>query len=221
MTESRTPYRLANAVERNQIDPDDFLIPSAAERQSLRRGWLAKLVFEPGEDAGDDESPERMFVEVMQVVDGRYAGRLTNEPVSLSAPAYGDLIDFGPDNVIDVVRPNRLRKMLKRQSPHREHLVFTKSYVCFHVFNAVSGPRSDGRESRPTLYAAVDTDGDLVFGCGHSDHEESAADWKVIHPAHVVQDDHTRKMLSRINTGEVAERTSASDPWVTAPDPDL
>jgi hypothetical protein len=84
-----------------------------------------------------------MFVEVAQAVDGRYAGRLVNEPVSLSAPACGDLVDFGPDNVIELVRFNRLRRLtLKRQMPRREQSVFTKSYVCFHVFNAVSGPRA-------------------------------------------------------------------------------
>ena len=100
----------------------------------------------------------------------------------------------------------------------RERLVFTKSYVCFHVFNAIGGPNSDDRKARPTLYAHVDEDdGDLIFGCGQDDHDESAADWKVIHPGHVVQDPDTEDMLRRIARGEIAQRTSPTEPWVVQP----
>lgn len=120
MTDADRAFRLASAVERNREEPDDFLIPSRVERESLKRGWLAKLIFEPGVDAHEDESAERMFVEITQVLKDGYVGRLVNDPMSLSAPTYGDLIEFGPDNVIDLMRLGPLRKMLlKRQASRR------------------------------------------------------------------------------------------------------
>ncbi|WP_162260320.1 DUF2314 domain-containing protein [Nocardioides sp. Root190] len=120
MTDPDRAFRLASAVERNREEPEDFLIPSRVERESLKRGWLAKLIFEPGASAREGESPERMFVEVTRVLEDRYLGRLVNDPMSLSAPAYGDLIEFGPENVIDFMRLGPLRKMLlKRQASRR------------------------------------------------------------------------------------------------------
>jgi hypothetical protein len=121
MTSSEPAFRLASAVERKREYPEDFVIPSRAKRESLKHGWLAKLVFEPGANAHADESPERMFVEITQVVEGGYVGRLVNEPISLSAPSYGDLIEFEPDHVIDFVRLGPVRRMmLKRRSSRRD-----------------------------------------------------------------------------------------------------
>lgn len=226
MTEPDRAFRLASAVERNQENPEGFPIPTRAERESIKRGGLAKLIFQPGTAAHGDESAERMFVKVVEVVEGRYIGRLVNEPISLSALAVGDLVEFGPDNVVSFQRLNWLRrKMLTRQMTRPrdpstrlagERLVFTKSYVCFHVFNAIGGPNIDDRGARPTLYALVDEDdGDLIFGCGQDDHDvESAEDWKAIHPGHVAQDPDTEGLLRRIARGDMAQRASPTEPWV-------
>ena len=82
MTEPDQAFRLASAVKRNQEDPQGFVIPTRAERESIKRGWFAKLLFQPGTAAHGDESAERMFVEVVEVAEGRYVGRLVNDPVS-------------------------------------------------------------------------------------------------------------------------------------------
>jgi hypothetical protein len=86
---------LFDVVERHKAYPRTFLIPSPVERESLRPGDMAKLLF-----AGF----ERMWVEVKICKDGRYVGILANRPVMawLSKVEQGDRIEFGPEHVADI-----------------------------------------------------------------------------------------------------------------------
>jgi hypothetical protein len=80
-----------------------------------------------------------------------------------------------------------------------------KAYACLHVLSA----------TRPVLYICR-VDGDLVFNCGGRDHEQSAADWKVIHSGHLVDLDSTLVDVA-VADGEQIERTAIDKPWVSAP----
>jgi hypothetical protein len=93
-------WRLDNAERRSRADPDTFFIPDRTRRQSLRPGDEVKLVFmletsgEPGV-----EQVERMWVEVQSASEGRYTGRLMNEPVTPHELTSGAEVEFGPEHV--------------------------------------------------------------------------------------------------------------------------
>lgn len=63
---------------------------------------MAKLLFEAIAPVGDELGAERMWVVVQQVAAGRYVGSLDNEPYVITTIAAGDLIEFGPEHVIQV-----------------------------------------------------------------------------------------------------------------------
>jgi hypothetical protein len=88
-------YRLVDVVARSRRHRLTFHVPPEEERTSLRPKDVAKLVF-------DDR--ERMWVEIREVACGRYRGVLLGRPAVLLAVRQGDVVDFGPEHVADVVR---------------------------------------------------------------------------------------------------------------------
>ncbi len=95
-------WRLEDVVVRQRESPRSYPIPRAAERSGLIVGDLVKLVFlleTPGEVEG-----ERMWVEVDQVVDGGFVGRLANEPQFVPLK-LDDEVRFEPRHVASVVFP--------------------------------------------------------------------------------------------------------------------
>jgi hypothetical protein len=88
-------YRLVDVVARSRRHKLTFHVPSEEERTSLRPKDAAKLVF-------DDR--ERLWVEVCEAAGGRYRGVMLGRPAVLLAVRKGDIVDFGPEHVADVVR---------------------------------------------------------------------------------------------------------------------
>lgn len=91
-------YTLTNVEDRHRQYPRDFWIPTANERKAVRPGDMVKLIF-----AGR----ERMWVEVKEVKDSRYAGRLSNRPFNpdaLGGLKYGDRVEFGPEHISDICK---------------------------------------------------------------------------------------------------------------------
>ncbi len=89
-------YTLLDAEERAAQAPESFAIPAKQDREQLRVGDDVKLIFSPG---------ERMWVTVTRSKeDGHYLGTLANEPVDVAGLEYDDVIAFGPEHVIDIVR---------------------------------------------------------------------------------------------------------------------
>jgi uncharacterized protein YegJ (DUF2314 family) len=86
-----------------------FKIPSRSEREDLRAGDLAKLIFVDAADRGSARG-ERMWVEVMAVEVGRYRGRLRNTPVVIQGLEADDPVEFGPDHVADWTAGEARRK---------------------------------------------------------------------------------------------------------------
>jgi hypothetical protein len=90
--------KLANVEERNAESNGKFWIPPLHERQSLEPGDYAKVIFatEPG---------ERMWVKVSALLGGmRYLGVLSNAPVVTSEFMMGDKVEFGAENVCEILR---------------------------------------------------------------------------------------------------------------------
>ena len=73
--------------------------PRSDVRRALVVGDRVKLLF-----VGSDLSTERMWVEVTDVVDGRYVGRLANEPISVTEVRSGDHVGSGPEHVAAILR---------------------------------------------------------------------------------------------------------------------
>ncbi len=100
-------YRLADAEDRARQWSTTFKIPDQQRRQDLRVGDHAKLIFEeeihpqPG-DQGPRGRVERMWVEIHQrTPNGRYIGKLLNQPALLTSVKSGDDVEFGPEHVAD------------------------------------------------------------------------------------------------------------------------
>src|SRR5215510_6255854 len=106
-------WQLESAEARHAAYPEEFSIPTRAERENLRRGQAAKLLFElEGEASGAtvDRIVERIWVLVVERVGDRYIGVLDNQPLALEpAPnvylVEGAEIPFGPEHVIDIAEP--------------------------------------------------------------------------------------------------------------------
>lgn len=74
------PYTLENVERLNAAHPATFHIPSRTEREGLRRGDVAKLIFTlPKPINGCDA--ERMWVEVTGRDGEEYVGRLDSDPL--------------------------------------------------------------------------------------------------------------------------------------------
>lgn len=96
-------FRLVSGEQRHRQFPDTFEIPDADDRRSLAPGDEAKLLFQA------PRGTERMWVKVERVQrDGSYTGVLDNTPALLDAQ-LGDTVRFGPQHVIDIVRPRDVR----------------------------------------------------------------------------------------------------------------
>lgn len=95
-------FRLADGEQIHAAYPEAFEIPPRSQRECLRPGDLAKLVFEVVQPSGDDPGAERMWVIVQQEIGGRYVGTLDNEPQAITTIAADDPVEFGPEHVIQI-----------------------------------------------------------------------------------------------------------------------
>jgi hypothetical protein len=106
-------YTLKDVEQVHREQPRTFSIPRGELRRALRPGWLVKLVFELPEPV-ENCSAERMWVEVRQVRDGGYVGRLDNRPLYLKDLAPGDDIVFDARHVaaLDTGDPRKLAPLV-------------------------------------------------------------------------------------------------------------
>lgn len=89
-------YTLENALKMHNIYPQSFDIPTFSEINSLKVGDFAKLIFK------QDERGERMWVQIISILDGQYTGRLDNNPVLVSLNV-NDTVYFEQKNIIDTM----------------------------------------------------------------------------------------------------------------------
>jgi hypothetical protein len=92
-------WALANAEERSTTY-SSFWIPPRSEREGLRVGDFARLVFVDSIHSRPAVG-ERMWVQVVAAESGRYRGRLRNTPALIRDLTEGDSIEFGPEHVAE------------------------------------------------------------------------------------------------------------------------
>jgi hypothetical protein len=106
-------WALVSGESRHAESPDSFWIPPLAERQSLKPGDAAKLIFEietESEGGGVERDCERMWVVVSEIAAPYFIGRLANKPVSVEGNDEFYLkvdveVPFLPEHVIDIDYP--------------------------------------------------------------------------------------------------------------------
>lgn len=106
-------WELRSAEESHQQNPDSFWIPPLEERQNLRRGHAARLIFDiesEDEDGGVEVQGERMWVIVAERYGDFYIGILDNQPASIEPSedtylCFGAEVAFLPEHVTDVAEP--------------------------------------------------------------------------------------------------------------------
>ena len=96
--EGEPRWWLNSAEAVHEEAPGSFFIPPAEKRRNLHPGDEVKLLF-AFDPPVRDFNVERMWVEVEHAEDGRYRGRLRNNPSYLKGLTYGDTVEFGPEHV--------------------------------------------------------------------------------------------------------------------------
>jgi uncharacterized protein YegJ (DUF2314 family) len=95
-------YTLDNGAETHREFPSTFEIPAQLERESLRPGDLAKLMFRIQFD--DEAHVERMWVQLTEARQEFYVGTLANDPYCTDEIRFGMRVEFHADHVIQIRR---------------------------------------------------------------------------------------------------------------------
>jgi hypothetical protein len=77
--------------------PDTFWMPPAVERWNCTLGDLVQIIFRNRHNARS----ERMWLEIVEILDRRYRGRLRNLPLFIELDPDVE-VEFGPEHVIDI-----------------------------------------------------------------------------------------------------------------------
>jgi hypothetical protein len=94
---------LESAVQRAQRFAETFLIPAAAERESVRIGQGVKLLFWIQSTDEDIATCERMWVLVTARPAGNtFAGQLQSTPDTPGTLTRGTLVSFTADHIAEI-----------------------------------------------------------------------------------------------------------------------
>ncbi|WP_439876063.1 immunity protein Imm33 domain-containing protein [Bacillus mycoides] len=93
-------WYLDNVYELNKEAPYTFYLPSSKILGKLKVGDLVKLIFVTKSEEDDGFHGERMWVEITEMNEEGFIGKLDNEPYRLSLK-IGDEISFGVENICD------------------------------------------------------------------------------------------------------------------------
>lgn len=100
-------YTLISGETRNREHSETFHIPPKIDRDNVQPGMFVKLVFVT-EKLGLSGPGERMWVQVTEKCTHGYTGRLDNDPVVIEDLAGGDMINFLPEHIVDIIEPAKL-----------------------------------------------------------------------------------------------------------------
>lgn len=81
--------------------PYTFYKPSSEVVSQLKAGNQVKLIFEFESDDPEAPRAERMWVEIIEVSDGRFSGCLDNDPAYIQDLKYKDPIEFSECHIVD------------------------------------------------------------------------------------------------------------------------
>lgn len=107
-------WRLEDADAVARAHPYTFYKPSAARVAQLQPGNHAKVIFTF--DTDDPRAPraERMWLIVESVDDGRFVGKLDNDPIYIADLEPGDRVEFEARHVIDTDLPGKEESLVER-----------------------------------------------------------------------------------------------------------
>lgn len=116
-------WHLESGEKRHAESPQTFWIPAREERETLKSGDYAKLLFRIALDSDDDPfSVERMWVLVRGRVGDTYFGVLENKPDAIEENDefwLGTELPFRAEHVIDIQPANKESIDLARRPPRR------------------------------------------------------------------------------------------------------
>ena len=112
-TFERDFWQLRSGEASHRDHPKTFALPPLEQRQSLRRGQAAKLIFdiETEDESGKTVlTGERMWVIVAERIGEMFIGILDNQPTCVTPDdtsylRFGVEIPFAPEHVIEIAEP--------------------------------------------------------------------------------------------------------------------
>ena len=113
-------WQLLDGEEHHRWAPATFSIPPLSQREGLRIGDFAKLMFEIAVE--DRLVVERMWVLVTARNEGGYIGVLDNDPTEITENDElwsGTELPFGTANVIAIMAANESSVAMAGQAPRR------------------------------------------------------------------------------------------------------
>jgi hypothetical protein len=104
-------WQLRSGEASHRQHPETFWIPPLQQRQNLKRGQAARLIFdiEAEEDGTVVVGGERMWVIVAEKIGDTYIGILDNQPALERSDSvylrFGAEVPFRAEHVIDISQP--------------------------------------------------------------------------------------------------------------------
>ena len=98
-------YSLEDVQAKHQKNPRHFLIPSQEEINQLKMGDQVRLIFVLDTVLENGCRAERMWVELTEIRDGKFKGRLTNQPAYITSIQLGDELDFAREHIASLMLP--------------------------------------------------------------------------------------------------------------------
>ena len=98
-------YSLEDVQAKHQKNPRHFLIPSQEEINQLKMGDQVRLIFVLDTVLENGCRAERMWVELTEIHDGKFKGRLTNQPAYITSIQLGDELDFAREHIASLMVP--------------------------------------------------------------------------------------------------------------------
>ena len=98
-------YSLEDVQAKHQKNPRHFLIPSQEEINQLKMGDQVRLIFVLDTVLENGCRAERMWVELTEIRDGKFKGRLTNQPAYITSIQLGDELDFAREHIASLMVP--------------------------------------------------------------------------------------------------------------------
>ena len=98
-------YSLEDVQAKHQKNPRHFLIPSQEEINQLKMGDQVRLIFVLDTVLENGCRAERMWVELTEIRDGKFKGRLTNQPAYITSVRLGDELDFAREHIASLMVP--------------------------------------------------------------------------------------------------------------------
>ncbi len=111
---TKRTWWLEDAEATARAHPYTFYKPAAERVAQLKPGNLAKVIF--GFDTDDPAAPraERMWLIIESVQDGRFVGKLDNDPIYIGDLNPGDLVEFEARHIIDTDLPGKEDNLVER-----------------------------------------------------------------------------------------------------------